>query len=205
MRPQEWMHLPSSLTSPGARPLSSGAGSEQWQPRSRFYTQQTQQFAAKITGDSRIQAPWPFLSSIKRCSIPISISKGHTRGGTKYSGPTGVSPGPSHANYTASVSVTLSLLEREQRSQSWISKEGQQEWGWEHGVQNHSVLFQIQLIHLLDVWTQARHLQSNQRRRCRWRGGRLHDGGAMESVCGSPEPSTVSDTESVLSVYLLNK
>ena len=48
--------------------------------------------------------PW----SIKSCSIPTSISKG-SRGGRKHSRPVGVGPGPSHVNYTASVSVTLSV------------------------------------------------------------------------------------------------
>ena len=55
--PTDWMHLPSSVLPPRAHPPSSGAGSEQGQPRWWSCTQQRQQFAVEITGDSRIQEP----------------------------------------------------------------------------------------------------------------------------------------------------
>lgn len=76
--PREQVYLPSSALSPRARPPTSGAGSEQRQPRWWFYTQQGQQFAAEIIGDSTIQEPCPFPPPIVTCSIPASISKGGT-------------------------------------------------------------------------------------------------------------------------------
>ena len=74
--PREWVHLPFFLLSPRAHPLSSGAGSEQGQPRWWFCTQQRQQFAVEITCDSRIQDPCLFPPSIPKCSVPTSISIG---------------------------------------------------------------------------------------------------------------------------------